>query len=173
MPKPAGPPAPIHRAVGMRQLPEEIVAVSSLPDANYADAFTLATTVRATPEQWARAMFGDVPNAAEQLIWRGFLGMRLSRGRSSATVAGWRIAERDETWIRLEAASWFLTGNLIVLVGEGVTLATFVRYDRGVGHAVWGPLSAVHRRLTPGLLRDAARLRARSEPHAIGRTVRR
>lgn len=164
-------PAPIQRAVGMSNLPEEVVTVTSLPDADYADAFTLATQVQATPEQWARAMFGDVPNAAEHLIWRGLLGMRLSRGRSPDTVAGWRVADRNERWIRLEAASWFLTGNLIVLLGDGVTLATLVRYDRSVGHAVWGPLSAVHRRLTPGLLRDAARLRARSDPHATGETV--
>jgi hypothetical protein len=102
-------------------------------------------------------MFGDVPTAAELLIWRGLLGLRLARGRSPATVAGWQIGGRGEDWIRLETASWFLTGNLVVQAAEGrVSLATFVRYDRCLGHAVWPPLSAVHRRLVPGLLHDAA-----------------
>jgi hypothetical protein len=134
-----------------------------LPNIDYADAFTLSMDTDATPEQWARAMFGDVPTAAERFIWRGLLGIRLNRGRSPDTVAGWRIAGRSEDWIRLEAASWFLTGNLLVQVADGqVSLGTFLRYDRRLGHLVWPPLSAVHRRLAPGLLRDAAaHLRAR------------
>lgn len=83
--------------------------------------------------------------------------MRLQRGRSSYTVAGWLIGGRGESWVRLEAASRFLTGNLLVHTGQHqVSLATLVRYDRPWGRWVWTPLSAVHRRLTPGLLRDAA-----------------
>jgi hypothetical protein len=119
--------------------------------------------VAAAPQQWARAMFGDVPNPAELLIWRGLLGLRLSRGRSPDTVAGWRIGRFGDDWIRLEAASWFLTGNLVVLARDGrVSLATFLRYDRPLGRVVWPPLSAVHRRLAPGLLDTAvARIRAR------------
>ncbi|MEC4020441.1 DUF2867 domain-containing protein [Streptomyces sp. H27-D2] len=151
--------ATVDSAVGTHNIPESIRALSSLPHVDYADVFTLCTDVDAdtTPEQWARAMFGDVPSVAEQLIWRGLLGLRLSRGRSPDTVAGWQIAERGEDWIRLEAASWFLTGNLLVQATDGrVSLGTFLRYDRRLGHAVWPPLSAVHRRLAPGLLRDAA-----------------
>ncbi|MFI0355371.1 DUF2867 domain-containing protein [Actinomadura sp. 9N407] len=151
----------IHSAVGTGNVPESIRALSSLPDIDYADHFTLSvdagTGTDVTPEEWARTMFGDVPSAAEKLIWRGFLGIRLSRGRSPDTVAGWRIAERGEDWIRLEAASWFLTCNLVVrAIDGGVSLGTFLRYDRRLGRAVWPPLSAVHRRLAPGLLRDAA-----------------
>jgi hypothetical protein len=72
-------------------------------------------------------------------------------------VGGWQIGGRGTRWIRLEAASWFLTGNLLVDTAEGqVSLTTFVRYDRRVGRSVWPPLSAVHRRLVPGVLRDAA-----------------
>lgn len=161
-PASAGSYAPrVNSLVGTHNLPEHVRALSSLPDAGYADLFTLSTDVDATPEQWARAMFGDVPSAVEQLIWRGLLGMRLSRGRSPDTIAGWQIAERGEDWVRLEAGSWFLTGNLVVrATKDGMSLATFVRYDRTLGRLVWPPLSAVHRRLAPGLLRDAERLRA-------------
>jgi hypothetical protein len=102
-------------------------------------------------------MLGDVPDLGERLIWRGLLGLRLSRGRSPATVAGWRIGGRGEDWIRLEAASWFLLGNLVVeTTGTQVSLVTFLHYRRHLGRAVWPPLSAVHRGLVPGLLRAAA-----------------
>jgi hypothetical protein len=148
--------------VGTRNVPESVRACSSLPDIDYVDHFTLATTADATPEQWARAMFGNVPSLAERLIWRGLLQLRLSRGRSADTVGGWRIGGRGEDWIRLEAASWLLTGNLVVRATDGrVSLSTFLRYDRPLGHGVWPPLSAVHRRLVPGVLRGAAaRVRA-------------
>jgi hypothetical protein len=147
----------VASAVGSQQIPDTIRTLSSLAHVDYVDRFTLTTDADATPERWARAMFGDVPSAGEQLIWRGLLGLRLSRGRSPQTVGGWRIAGRGAGWIRLEAASWFLTGNLLVDTAEGeVSLTTFVRYDRRVGRIVWPPLSAVHRRLVPGVLREAA-----------------
>jgi hypothetical protein len=147
----------VASAAGTHNIPESVRALSSLPDIDYADQFTLSTDADATPEQWARAMFGDVPNVAELLIWRGLLGLRLSRGRSPATVAGWQIGDRGDDWIRLEAASWFLTGNLLIQTADGrVSLATFLHYDRRLANGVWPPLSAIHRRLVPGLLRDAA-----------------
>jgi hypothetical protein len=131
--------------------------LTSLPAVDYADHFTHPTTAEATPERWARAMFGDVADAGEILIWRVILGLRLSRGRSPDTVAGWRIGGRGDDWIRLEAASWFLSANLVIRTGGGrVALWTFLHYDRAVGHVVWPPLAAVHRRLVPGVLRTAA-----------------
>lgn len=148
----------ITRAVGRRELPKSIRALGVAPDADYVDVFTLTTDATATPERWARAMFGDVPSAGELFIWRGLLGFRLSRGRSPDTVAGWRIVGHGEHWIELRTSSWFMTGTLLVTTGNGrVSLATFLRYDRRLGGLVWPPLSSVHRRLVPGLLRDAAR----------------
>ncbi|MFM9373139.1 DUF2867 domain-containing protein [Streptomyces sp. Da 82-17] len=138
------------------QVPDAARSLSSLSAIDYVDDFTLRTGTVATPEQWARAMFGDVPGPAALLIWRGLLGLRLSRGPSPDTVAGWRIADRGADWIRLEAASWFLTGNLVVRTAEGrVSLATLLHYERRLGRTVWGVLSAVHRRLAPGLLSGA------------------
>lgn len=147
----------VDSAVGPDSIPESVLTLSSLPDFDYVDHFTLDTELAATPEQWARAMFGDVPTISERLIWRGLLGLRLSPGVSRETVAGWRIEQRGEGWIRLATDSWFLTGNLVVgAVGATVSLTTFLRYDRRLGHWVWPPLSATHRRLCPGVLRDAA-----------------
>jgi len=147
----------VDSAVGTHKVPRSVRALSSLPDSDYADLFTLSTDTEAAPEQWARAMFGDVPSAAELLIWRGLLGFRLARGRSPATVAGWRIGGCGAGWIRLEAASWFLTGNLVVQTADGrVSLATFLHYDRCLGRGWRPPLSVIHRRLVAGVLRDAA-----------------
>ena len=138
-------------------IPESVRALSALPEIDYADLFSIATDASRTPEQWARRMFGHVPSLGERVIWRGFLGLRLSRERSPDTVAGWRIADRGEDWIRLATESWFLSANLVVQASGGhVSLATFLHYDRFPGHVVWPPLSAVHRGLVPGLLRRAA-----------------
>jgi hypothetical protein len=149
-------------AVGTQNVPESVRALSSLPDLDYVDHFALVTDADATPEQWARAMFGDVPSIAEQLIWRALLQLRLTPGRSPATVAGWRIGGRGPDWIRLEAESWFLAANLIVRTVDGrVSLTTVVHYNRVLGRRVWPLLSAVHRALVPGVLRAAAaRMRA-------------
>lgn len=158
----------VESAVGVSTVPDSLRSASSLPRIDYADAFTLTTGLSATPEGWARAMFGDTPDLAARLIWRGFLGLRLSQGAAPDTVAGWRIAERGQDWIRLEADSWFLNGNLVVRAdGAGVSLGTFLHYRRPFGGLVWPPLSALHRRLAPGLLRDAA---ARPRPPGRGST---
>ncbi len=154
-------PSLVAGAVGTDNVPESARALSSVADADYVDHFSLVTDAEtdtdATPEQWARAMFGDVPGIGQQLIWRGLLQLRLSRGRSPATVAGWRIGGRGPDWLRLEAASWFLTANLIVRTADGrVSLTTVLRYERRMGRLVWPRLSAVHRRLIPGVLRGAA-----------------
>jgi Protein of unknown function (DUF2867) len=157
----------IASAVGTDNIPGSARGLSSLTAIDYADRFTLATDAQATPEQWARAMFGDVPSVGELLIWRVLLGLGLSRERSPGTVAGWRVGGRGEDWIRLEADSWFLSANLLVQTAPGrVSLTTLLRYDRPLGHTVWPPLSAAHRRLVPTVLHDAAtRVRLRSWDH--------
>ena len=148
----------VSRVVGVHEVPEDVRTLGSLPRIDYADRFALSTDAAATPEQWARAMFGDAPGVAEWFIWRGVLGLRLRRGRSPATVAGWRIGGRGEDWIRLETASSSLGANLIVQTAEGrVSLTTCLDQGRRRDELVWRRLSAVHRRLVPRVLRDAER----------------
>ncbi|ADB74154.1 hypothetical protein [Geodermatophilus obscurus] len=148
----------LSSAVELGQIPGSVRAISSLPEIDYADRYTLPTDAEATPEQWARAVFGDVPDVAERFIWRGLLGLRLTRGPSPATVAGWRIGGRGEDWIRLETASRSLGANLIVQTVEGrVSLTTCLDQGRRRDELVWRRLSAVHRRLVPRVLRDAER----------------
>ncbi|MFE3450476.1 hypothetical protein ACFXJ8_16235 [Nonomuraea sp. NPDC059194] len=136
-------------------IPSKILALSTLADPDYGDLFTLVTSAASagSPEQWARAAFENVAGRQGQFIWRVLLGLRLEQQPSR--VAGWKIADRGDNWIRLEARSWMLTGHLLVVVDDDrVSLGTFVNYDRPVAALVWTPLSAVHRQLAPGLLRD-------------------
>lgn len=131
--------------------------MTELSTVDYTDHFSIRTDAGGTPEQWARAMFGNVPSPGELFIWRGLLGLRLSRGRSPDTVAGWRIGGRGDDWIRLETASPAMTANLVVGAGGGeVSLTTRLRYDHVPARLIWPPLSAVHRWLVPRVLRDAA-----------------
>ncbi|GAA3471292.1 hypothetical protein [Nonomuraea roseola] len=139
-------------------VPEEVRALSTLADPDYVDLFTIVTGAAAprSPEQWARAAFEDVAGLKGQFIWRVLLGLRLQRRTSPTCVAGWKIAERGDRWLRLEARSWMLTGHLVIIVeDEEVSLGTFLRYDRPMARRVWTPLSAVHRHEAPGLLREA------------------
>ena len=131
--------------------------MTELSTVDYTDRFSLRTDAAGTPEQWARAMFGNVPSPGEVFIWRVVLGLRLSRGRSPDTVAGWRIGGRGDDWVRLETESRTMTANLVVETGGGeVALTTRLRYDRTPARLMWPPLSAVHRWLVPRVLHDAA-----------------
>ena len=142
----------------VRGVPASLRAGSALPTSDYADRFGLPTGVRATPEQWARAMFGDVPSAAEILIWRGLLGFRLTSGRSPDTVGGWRVGARTADAVRLETAGSSLRAEMHVETGFGRVSWTTCLHHAGLrGRVVWPPASAVHRRLVPRVLRDAER----------------
>lgn len=136
-------------------VPEEILALSTMADPGYVDVFTMDSGVPGrSPEQWARTMFEVVLGRDAQFVWRVLLGMRLKAAPDR--VAGWKIADRGDNWVRLEADSWFLTGNLVVQADDQhVSLATFVRYDRPLASRIWQPLSKKHRRYTPDLLRQA------------------
>ena len=151
--------ARVDGAVGVAEVGPTVLARGGLTRIDYVDHFAVGPVDgnAASPEQWARAMFGDVASAGEWFIWRGLLQLRLSRGRSQSSVAGWRIDERGKDWIRLKTDSWALSANLVVRATDTeVSLTTLIRYDRRLGISVfWRMLSAVHRRLAPGLLRDA------------------
>lgn len=146
----------VRRVLGLDGGGQVVRALASLDRLDYADVFTLATATAVAPEDWARAMFGDSPTAVERLIWRGCLGMPLSPSPAPDVIAGWPVDGRGRNWIRLHNASPMMAGNLVIHIGDGeVSLGTFIRYDRRRGQLVWAVLAPLHRRLAPGLLRDA------------------
>ncbi len=136
-------------------VPDAIRSLSPMADPGYVDLFTMTSGVPGrSPEQWARAMFEDVLGGRAQFVWRVLMGLRLKAAPDR--VAGWRIAERGDDYVRLEASSWFLTAHLVVQADdEHVSFATFIRYDRPLAARVWPPMSKVHRKSAPGLLRQA------------------
>lgn len=151
-------PDDVTSVVGWNNVPEVIRALSPLPSTSYVDLFTLRTDIEALPLEWASAIIEDAAGAGGQVIWRSLLGLRLAP-RMPDTVGGWVVAEHGEEWIRLEARSRCLTCHVAIRTDHGcVSLATFVAYDQPFGRVLWTPASAAHRRLVPGLLRQAAAL---------------
>ena len=149
--------------IQQRNIPEAIRSLSGMDRPDYIDVFTVTTNgaADATPEQWFRTALEDVAGRGGQFIWRGVLGLRLKSRPSTERIGGWRIADRGEGWIRLEASSWFLTAHLVTRLDDGQLFAgTFIRYDHPIAPRIWLPVSAVHRRLMPGLLVKTVRLRA-------------
>ncbi|WP_214402940.1 hypothetical protein [Pseudonocardia lacus] len=139
-------------------VPDTVRDLGALGEPDYVDLFTLTAddVGRWPPERWARVMIEDIAGRGGQFIFRVLLGMRLASRHSFNHIAGWRVAASDDEHVRLEATSWFLRSRMVVRVADGqVSLATFMRYDRHLAAAVWTPLSALHRTLAPGLLRDA------------------
>jgi hypothetical protein len=138
-------------------IPESLRSRSTLK-ADYIDLFTVAIEEAPdrSPEQWARATVEDVAGLGGQFLWRVILGLRLGGRSSPEHIGGWRVGDHGDGWIRLEAASWFMTAQVIVQVDEGrLAVATLVRYDRPFAALVWLPTSIVHRRALPHLLQSA------------------
>jgi hypothetical protein len=156
--------------IQQRTIPESIRALSGMDRPDYIDVFTVTTNgvADATPEQWFRTALEDVAGRGGQFIWRGVLGLRLKSRPSTERVGGWKIADRGEDWIRLEASSWFMTVHLVTRLDDGQLFAgTFIRYDHPIAPLIWVPASAVHRRMMPGLLVKTIRLRGRQSDSAF------
>ncbi len=148
-----------------REVPEAIRSLHTLARSDYADIVitTVSQTPSRTPEQWIRTALSGLPRGLllfVPFVQRVVLGLRLELRPSPDHVLGWKIADRGENWIRIEAASWFLTGHVIVHVDHGrLSFASFVRYDHRVAALVWPPVSMIHRQVALALMRSAAKAR--------------
>lgn len=166
--------------VGVERIPVAVRRLSSLTRIDHADQVSVPitqdpSTADATigeAEQWARTMLGDVPNGPERLIWHGILRLELADGRSAETVAGWRLADGDQDWVRLEGYSPLLTANIIVRIAdEQVSLTTLINFTGRSGRLIWALLLPLHRRITPTMISSAAdrvRSSAPSSPATTG-----
>lgn len=158
--------------IRQRNIPQVIRSLSGMDSPDYTDLFTVTTNGAddASPEQWSRTAIEGVAGGGGQFIWRGVLGLRLRSRPSTDRVGGWTIADRGDEWIRLEASSWFLTAHLVTRLDDGhLSAATFIRYDHPIAPLIWVPLSAIHRRLMPGLLAQTVRLRSGHSDGALRR----
>jgi hypothetical protein len=149
--------------VGLSNIPEAIRGLDTLASPDYVDLFTASTNgaTDKSAEEWARATLEDTPTGrSAPSLWR-FLGLRLGPTPSPDCVQGWKIADRGEGWIRIETASWFMTAHAVVQVDDGhVSVALFVRYDRPIAALIWPPVSVMHRRGVPVMLRQALKAHA-------------
>jgi hypothetical protein len=139
---------------------ETIATRAAMAEPDYVDLFTVPApgATDRSPEHWARVALEGASPTGRFLAWQVLCGLRLETEPSPGYVAGWRIADSGVGWIRLEAASWFMTAHAVVNVEDGrVSIALFIRYDSPAGRFIWTPLSFGHRRLMPGLLRHAVR----------------
>jgi hypothetical protein len=145
-------------AVGLSNIPEVIRSRDTLPSPDYVDVITVTTgeVTDASAEEWARAALEDTPTGrAAPRLWR-LLGVRLGPRPSPDYVQGWKIADGDDDWIRIEATSWFMTAHAVVQVKDGkVSVALFVRYDRPIAALIWPSVSIMHRRAVPAMIREA------------------
>lgn len=148
-----------------REVPEAIRSLGALADADYADIVTatIDEPLNRTPEQLVYAALEGLPRTLlvfVPFIQRVFLGLRLKLRPSPDHLLGWKIAARDESWMRIEAASWFLTGHVVMHFDEGrMSFASFIRYDRRLAALVWPPVSLIHRQVALALVRSAIRAR--------------
>ncbi len=149
-----------------RGVPDALRALDTIERPDYTDLVTgtVSETPGRTPEQWTRLMLKGLPRGlllAVPLIQRVALGLRLELRPSPDHLIGWKIAERGENHVRIEAASWFLTGHVVVRVARRSTVlhATFVRYDRPPAALVWPPVSLIHRQVALALVRSVERAR--------------
>jgi hypothetical protein len=147
-----------------RDVPEPIRSLGGLADPDYLDLFTATTNEASvkTAEDWARAVLEGAPYYIRLgvfgVAWPLLLGLRLGPGRSPDYIAGWKIADRGDSWLRIEAASWMMTASLVFKVDEAqLSWASFARYDRRVAALVWPAGSIVHRKVGFALMRRALR----------------
>jgi len=152
----------VSAAVGIEAVPQKVRSLTTLPDADYADLFTIATPMASdhTAEQWVRAVLEQAPVSRRHArrLWR-IMGLRLGPPHSSDHVQGWRIADRAENWLRAETGSWYATAQAVCLVSEGeVAISVFFRYDHPAARLVWRFVSGRHQRAVPVMLRQAVRV---------------
>jgi hypothetical protein len=160
-PRSAGPGAADVR--WQREVPEAIRAFDTLTRFDYADIVTARVPDgdARTPDERVLGALRGVPGPLRGVvpfIQRVILGLRLETKPSRDHLFGWKIADRGDTWMRLEASSWFLTGHIVLHDAAGrLSFATFVRYDRAIAAVVWPPVSIIHRYVAIALVRSAVK----------------
>lgn len=152
----------VSSAVGVENVPQAIRSPVTLADPDYVDVFTITTPDASgrTPEEWARAILEEAPVSRRfpRILWR-LLGLRLGPPGSPDYVQGWKIAGRGDDWIRVETGSWYASAQAVCLVGnETVSVSLSLRYDRPIARLIWAPVSVLHQRGVPVMLKQAARL---------------
>jgi Protein of unknown function (DUF2867) len=147
--------------VERRSVSGAVRAIDPLIDPDYTDAFEADTSSAKpqSPEQWARATFEGAPVAMRWFLlasWRAGLGLRLGPRHSPDHVLGWHIFDRATNSVTLEVHSWLLACHLVFwLEDTKLVFSSSIRYKGKIGAVVWPPVSSLHRRIVPYVLKHA------------------
>jgi hypothetical protein len=155
------------------EVPDDVRALSTLAEVDYADAFLVPTAARPdwTAERWARAVLEDAPAAQRARLVAGWtaLGLKVIPGRSES-ILGWQLRRYQPDVVLLGADSRVgMPGELLFAVRpEGLLFATFVHFDAAVTRAVWTGVAPTHVRVVRELLDSAAATATVREAAAAG-----
>lgn len=153
-----------------REVPETIRALDTLAAPDYADIVTapLGEPLSTAPEQLVFTTLHALPRILVRvlpLVQRLALGLRLELRPSPDHLLGWRIVERHESWLRIEASSWLLTGHVVLHADDDrLSFASFVRYERPLAALIWRPVSLIHRQVALTLVRNAVKIAEEARP---------
>jgi hypothetical protein len=160
---------------GVRQVPVPRAAreLSTLSHIDYADAYTVALEGAhdRSAEQWARAIFDDMP-IVQRLqcwsVWTMVLGLRLALPTSSRHILGWELRANTADHMLLGARSAIgMPAELLVKRCErSLLFDTFVQKSNPLARAVWAGIQPTHERVLPRLLTQFRRRIDRQESRA-------
>ena len=155
------------RPAFQRSVPDDMRALDTFTQPDYADLFTVpiaAPQAHEAPARWARHAVEDAPPrirliaATAVVLQRLLLGMRGDPRTRSRRLGGWHIAAHGDRWVRIEASGRLMSGHIVLrLDADRLNAATFVRYHRRAAALIWPPISRIHRRVGLVLMRHAAR----------------
>jgi hypothetical protein len=150
-----------RRMVRQVAMPRSAQTLSTLPRADYEDAFLLDISqagVR-TGEQWARTILENAPIAWRHFLpWAWFaLGLRLGSVSSKQRVLGWEVRHSTPDLVLLGAGSRTGMPAELLFKRQQHTLlfATFVRQENAFARGLWAGIAPVHRQVVRYLLSQA------------------
>lgn len=142
----------------IRPCPSEVITFAApTVSSDHVDVFVMSGTmpVRSAVD-WAELLIDRGAGRWGQFLWRQVLRLRLAPPGSADHIAGWRIDQRGDGWVRLGAAGVLMSGSLVVAAeGRQVHLGTYVRFKSVLGAWLWHRLETYHQRAVPKLLLQA------------------
>jgi hypothetical protein len=165
-------------------VPDPASQLHSLDRVDYSDAFRVLLPAEdpRDAEGWARAALEEAWPGAGGLLpalprdlavrtWWALVAWKHFPPISQGRVAGWKIARRTHTSIRIDAALRWGSVQIVFIVmpsapgGKELVMATFVRFGGWTGRAFFSLIRPAHRRIAPFLIAQAASA-YRSHPRA-------
>jgi hypothetical protein len=148
----------------VRQLdvPPSVLALSTLPRIDYADAFLVELgPVQHTAERCARETLEGASLAIRAQLQSGWtsIGLKVGTGSPERSVLGWQVRQSTPELILLGAESRIGMPGELLFLREGDTLlfATFVCQRNLLARAVWAMTEKAHVRMVRQILDQAGR----------------